>query len=89
MSQAALARALGVSDMYVSRRLSDGTSLEVADLERIAEVLGVPVSRFMPAAERARDPAAPAGHAYAAAEASHAACGAVLLASPAACPWSS
>ncbi len=52
MTQAALARALGVSDMYVSRRLSDGTSLEVADLERMAAVLEVPVAAFFPAADR-------------------------------------
>lgn len=49
MSQAELARALGKSDMFVSRRISDGTSLELADLEAIANVLGLPVSHFMPA----------------------------------------
>ena len=48
MSQAALARALEVSEMYVSRRLQSGTGLEVADLERIAAVLEVPVSHFIP-----------------------------------------
>jgi transcriptional regulator with XRE-family HTH domain len=53
MTQTALARRLGVSDMWVSRRLSDGTSLEVGDLERIADVLNVAVVQFLPASERA------------------------------------
>lgn len=52
MSQAALARRLGQSQMWVSRRLSDGTSLEVGDVETIAAALGVPVELFLNAPER-------------------------------------
>lgn len=51
VSGAELARQLGVSEAYISRRLS-GVGLDIADLERFAEVLGVPVSRFFPPAEQ-------------------------------------
>ena len=46
VSHAALAGQLGVSRPYLSRRLSGETPLSVADVARIAELLGVPVSQF-------------------------------------------
>lgn len=53
MTQAALASALGKSEMYVSRRLADGTSMDIADLERIADALGVPATHFIETARSA------------------------------------
>jgi transcriptional regulator with XRE-family HTH domain len=43
---------MGVSQALVSRRLTGEVPFDVAELSRIAEILGVPVSTFMPA-ERA------------------------------------
>jgi transcriptional regulator with XRE-family HTH domain len=45
-----LGRRLGTSIAYVSRRLSDNPDVHFRtdELERVAEVLGVPVSRFLP-----------------------------------------
>ncbi|MDG4791881.1 helix-turn-helix transcriptional regulator [Micromonospora sp. WMMD1102] len=55
ISAAALARALGVSDMYLSRRLSgdDPIPFDLSEIERIAEALGVPVGNFLPSLTRA------------------------------------
>lgn len=51
MTQAALAAKIGKTEFYVSRRLGAGdarkTPIDMADLELIAEALGVPVSRFV------------------------------------------
>jgi transcriptional regulator with XRE-family HTH domain len=51
MSNAHLARALGVSQAWTTRRLSlqsADTVLNLADLERIAAVLGVAVASLLP-----------------------------------------
>lgn len=50
MSGAKLARAIDQSEMYVSRRLRGETAFDLDDLERIAEVLGVPVASLLPSA---------------------------------------
>lgn len=49
LSQAALARQLGVSKMWVSYRLSGAQPIDVNDLERIARALGVAVAELLPA----------------------------------------
>ncbi len=41
LSQAELARRLGKTEMYVSRRLADGTSLDLGDVLAIAALLDV------------------------------------------------
>ena len=48
MSARQLAGQLGMSPMYVSRRLSGQIPFTVADLEEIARILRVPVTRFFP-----------------------------------------
>lgn len=53
LSQAELARRLNKTEMYVSRRLADGTSLDLGDLLAIADVLRVGVDALLPS----RDPA--------------------------------
>lgn len=47
---AALAQALGVSDMSISRRLStkDPVPFDLAEIERVAGALAVPVSQLLP-----------------------------------------
>lgn len=45
----AVADALGVSHMYLSRRINGKVPFDVAEIVRIAEVLDVPVSKFLPA----------------------------------------
>lgn len=52
-SNAWLASKLDVSEMWVSRRLRDVTDITVADLERIAAALDVPVTNFLPTSARA------------------------------------
>lgn len=54
ISAAALARSLGVSDMYLSRRLSGDEPIpfDLSEIERIAVALDVPVSNFLPAVAR-------------------------------------
>jgi len=47
-----LAQMLGVTDMWVSRRVRRQTQVTMADLERIAAALECPLSYFLPAAER-------------------------------------
>lgn len=53
MSASALAKALGKSEMYVSRRLRGEMPLDLDDLERIASALEVNFVALMPATERA------------------------------------
>lgn len=44
----ALAKHLGVSDMYISRRLNGDVPFDLADLEKVADALSVPVTAFLP-----------------------------------------
>lgn len=48
ISQSALAEQLGRTQQYVSRRIVGEVPFDVADLEKIAEFFGVPVSRLVP-----------------------------------------
>ena len=48
MSGAKLAKQLGVSDMWVSYRLRGVQPIDLNDLERIADALGVPVIDLFP-----------------------------------------
>ena len=52
ISSIKLAEMLGVSDMWVSRRMRGKTRITMEDLERLAEALGVPMASFLPAGER-------------------------------------
>ena len=52
VTQTKLAQELGRSDMYVSRRLTGQVAFDMAELERIAEVLQVPVNRLLSPPER-------------------------------------
>lgn len=45
-----LARELGVSDMYLSRRLRGEVPFDLADLEKVTAALGVPLVGLLPAA---------------------------------------
>ncbi len=58
VSQRQLARRLGFSQQYLWRRLSmaERADLEFtpSEIERIADVLGVPVTKFLPIAARIR-----------------------------------
>lgn len=47
ISGAELARRMEVSQAYVWRRLNGETPFDVADLDRIAALIGVPVDRFL------------------------------------------
>jgi DNA-binding Xre family transcriptional regulator len=51
MSQAALARALGVSPMWVNYRLTGTQPIDLNDLDRIAAVLDVDVTELLPQRE--------------------------------------
>lgn len=53
MTRAALARALGHNEMWVSRRLVGRTRITVDELMRIADAIGVPVVSLL------ADPRAP------------------------------
>jgi transcriptional regulator with XRE-family HTH domain len=55
MPAAALAKALDVSEMFLSRRLSGEKPIpfDLAEIERVAEALGVPVGQLIPAQTRA------------------------------------
>jgi len=53
MSQRALARELGWSQTYLRLRLSGRYPLTTRDIQAIADALGMPVTRFLPAPERA------------------------------------
>lgn len=48
-----LADQLGVSDMWVSRRMRGKTQITMEDLERLAEALGISVASFLPTPDRA------------------------------------
>jgi transcriptional regulator with XRE-family HTH domain len=61
VSQRELARRIQVSQPWVQARLAGETTITVADIERIAAALGVPVSRFLPDTEPATDSPATAG----------------------------
>lgn len=56
VSQRELARRLGVKQQYVWRRISDSPAADKeftpSEVERVAEALGVPVSRFLSARRR-------------------------------------
>lgn len=47
LTTAQLAARLGVSDMWVSRRVRGLVEIELIELERIAKALGVPVEVFL------------------------------------------
>jgi len=53
MTQRQLAEKLGLPQPSVSKRLSGLIAFDVAELERVAEVLGVPVAQFMSTPGRA------------------------------------
>jgi transcriptional regulator with XRE-family HTH domain len=53
VSQRELARRLEVSQPWVQARLAGETTITVADVQRIAAALDVPVTRFLPTAEQA------------------------------------
>jgi transcriptional regulator with XRE-family HTH domain len=53
VSQRELARRLQVSQPWVQGRLAGDINITVSDIHRIADALGVPVTRFLPAAEPA------------------------------------
>lgn len=46
-SRREVADAMGVSHMYLSRRLNGRTPFDLTDLDRIAAALGVPVARLL------------------------------------------
>jgi transcriptional regulator with XRE-family HTH domain len=48
MSAAALGRELGVSQTYIWRRLEGQTAFDLNDLEKIADVLDVPLIQLLP-----------------------------------------
>jgi len=52
INKSEFARLLGWGRMQVHRRLNGEADLTVTEMEWIAHVLGVPVSHFLPAAER-------------------------------------
>lgn len=52
MTQRQLAERLGLPQPSVSKRLAGLIAFDVAELERVAEILGVSVSQFMSAPER-------------------------------------
>lgn len=55
LKQAQLAERMGVSEMWVSRRLRGAQPIDLNDLQRFAEALGVPVSTLLPATVRPND----------------------------------
>lgn len=50
VSQAELGRKLGVSQQWISRRLTGDVPFDVAELARVADVLGVTLDRLTAAA---------------------------------------
>lgn len=48
ISGVALAKRLGVSQAYMSRRLGGRQPFDIGELARVAEVLDVPLSRLLP-----------------------------------------
>lgn len=53
ISGVALAGHLGKSHAYVSRRLTGVVPFNVAELQKIAEILGVPVEQLLPTSTQA------------------------------------
>lgn len=53
MPQRRVAEELGISEAQASERFLGRVPLDVPELERIARLLGVPVSQFFPPAARA------------------------------------
>jgi transcriptional regulator with XRE-family HTH domain len=49
VTQRQLASVVGVSQVQISKRLSGRIQFDVAELEKVASVLGVPVTNFLPA----------------------------------------
>lgn len=47
-----LAAVIGVSEMWVSRRMRGKSHITMEDLERLAKALDLPVASFLPAGER-------------------------------------
>ncbi len=54
MSASELARRMGVTQPYISRRLTADTPLDVDDLAKIADALGVHILDLLPRAEEGR-----------------------------------
>lgn len=54
MSASELARRMGVTQPYISRRLTGDTPLDVDDMATIARVLGVTVGDLLPRSEEGR-----------------------------------
>jgi transcriptional regulator with XRE-family HTH domain len=52
LNGAKLAQAIDRSEMYVSRRLRGETAFDLDDLEKIADVLSVPVAQLLPSADQ-------------------------------------
>lgn len=53
LTQEELARRLDERQPWVSKRLTGRVTVDAIDVERIADALGVPVTNFLPVAERA------------------------------------
>ena len=53
VSQYRIARVLGYSRQALSRRITGQIPFDVAELEKIAAQLGVPMSQFLPVARAA------------------------------------
>ena len=47
-TQTTLAERLGVSQVWVSRRLTGGVSINITELQAIARALGVPTADLLP-----------------------------------------
>lgn len=54
LSARELARRIGVTQSYLAARMSGDVEFRTGDLEKIAEALSVPVSKFIPDAVQAR-----------------------------------
>ena len=53
ISQVKLARLLGVAQQTVSRRIVGEVPFDITELARVADLLNVPLTKFVSAAERA------------------------------------
>lgn len=53
ISGAELARSIGISPAYLSRRMRGDAAFDTDDLARIADALDLALADFLPAAERA------------------------------------
>lgn len=52
MKQRQLAEKLGLPQTSISKRLAGHIAWDVAELEKVADVLGVSVAQFLPTSER-------------------------------------